>query len=178
MRTQHDIMVRDVLTQTHQPSLSAALALTPYWTRNLTISVWPAQTALCSAVMPSSFGMLGSSTCRTDMWSAARHTIWFQPFYVFTVEMSHLIAALIYIYIYQTACVCKNNWVVSKCCDSHRRWLSEPGRTRLPETSPAAEPAGWTWPAFCGRSAPSRLYGGSTSYPAMKKPTERKKICL
>ena len=48
---------------THHPSLSAALTFTPNCTRNLTISVWPAHTALCRAVMPSSLGRLGSSTC-------------------------------------------------------------------------------------------------------------------
>lgn len=52
--------------RTHQPSLSAALTLTPNCTRNLTISVCPAQTALCRAVIPSSFGWLGSSTCRSN----------------------------------------------------------------------------------------------------------------
>ena len=46
----------------HQPSLSAAFTLTPKSSRNFTIWWWPAQTALCSGVMPSSLGLLGSST--------------------------------------------------------------------------------------------------------------------
>lgn len=46
----------------HQPSLSAAFTLTPKSSRNLTMWWWPAQTALCSGVMPSSLGLLGSST--------------------------------------------------------------------------------------------------------------------
>lgn len=49
----------------HQPSLSAAFTLTPKSSRNLTMWWWPAQTALCSGVMPSSLGLLGSSTWDT-----------------------------------------------------------------------------------------------------------------
>lgn len=44
--------------QTDHPSVSAALTSHPYSTRNWTASKWPAQTALCSAVMPSSFASL------------------------------------------------------------------------------------------------------------------------
>lgn len=57
------ITVLHNLTLTYQPSLSAALTFTPNCTRNLTISVWPAHTALWRAVIPSSLGWLGSSTC-------------------------------------------------------------------------------------------------------------------
>lgn len=46
----------------HQPSLSAAFTLTPKSSRNFTMWWWPAQTALCSGVIPSSLGLLGSST--------------------------------------------------------------------------------------------------------------------
>lgn len=46
----------------YHPSLSAAFTFTPNCTKNFTISVWPAHTALWSAVMPSSLGKLGSST--------------------------------------------------------------------------------------------------------------------
>lgn len=49
--------------KSHHPSLSAALTFTPNCTRNFTISVWPAHTALWRAVIPSSLGRLGSSTC-------------------------------------------------------------------------------------------------------------------
>lgn len=46
----------------HQPSLSAAFTLTPKSSRNFTMWWWPAQTALCRGVIPSSLGLLGSST--------------------------------------------------------------------------------------------------------------------
>lgn len=46
----------------YHPSLSAAFTLTPKSSRNLTMWWWPAHTALCRGVMPSSFGLLGSST--------------------------------------------------------------------------------------------------------------------
>ena len=49
----------------HQPSLSAAFTLTPKSSRNRTMWWWPAQTALCRGVMPSSLGLLGSSTYDT-----------------------------------------------------------------------------------------------------------------
>lgn len=55
-----------VYGKTYHPSLSAAFTFTPNCTRNFTISVWPAHTALWRAVMPSSFGRLGSSTCHTN----------------------------------------------------------------------------------------------------------------
>lgn len=55
-----------VCGKTYHPSLSAAFTFTPNCTRNFTISVWPAHTALWRAVMPSSFGRLGSSTCHTN----------------------------------------------------------------------------------------------------------------
>lgn len=52
----------------HQPSLSAAFTLTPKSSRNRTMWWCPAQTALCRGVMPSSLGLLGSSTCNTGTW--------------------------------------------------------------------------------------------------------------
>lgn len=48
--------------ETHQPSLSWALTSHPKRTRKVTMSRWPAQMALCRAVMPSSFAAEGSFT--------------------------------------------------------------------------------------------------------------------
>ena len=59
--------------RSYHPSLSAALTLTPNCTRNFTISVWPAHTALCRAVMPSSLGRLGSSTYNVNQ-KGGRHS--------------------------------------------------------------------------------------------------------
>lgn len=47
---------------TYHPSLSAAFTFTPKSSRNFTMWWWPAHTALCKGVIPSSFGLLGSST--------------------------------------------------------------------------------------------------------------------
>lgn len=57
----------------YHPSLSAAFTFTPNCTRNFTISVCPAHTALCRAVIPSSLGMLGSST-----WPARKEPVTFR----------------------------------------------------------------------------------------------------
>lgn len=47
---------------TYHPSLSAAFTFTPKSSRNFTMWWWPAHTALCKGVIPSSLGLLGSST--------------------------------------------------------------------------------------------------------------------
>ena len=52
---------------TDHPSLSAAFTLTPKSSRNFTIWWWPAQTALWRGVIPSSLGMLGFSTLKTQI---------------------------------------------------------------------------------------------------------------
>lgn len=51
---------------THHPSESCAFTSQPNLTKNLTMSIWPAHMALCSAVIPSSLAALGSPTCNTQ----------------------------------------------------------------------------------------------------------------
>lgn len=60
-------MIERLAEGTDHPSLSAAFTLTPKSSRNFTMWWWPAHTALWRGVMPSSLGMLGFSTLKTEI---------------------------------------------------------------------------------------------------------------
>ena len=85
---------------TYHPSLSWALTSQPSSTRKRTISKWPAQMALCKAVMPSSLAALGFVTWEkrktkkeAKEWTADRHkqtnNRWYELFVDFLSLYTH-----------------------------------------------------------------------------------------
>lgn len=124
--------LKKILKWTHQPSLSAALTLTPKSSRNLTMWWCPAHTALCKGVIPSSFGVLGFSTCQQPIVSLILE--WNKELEIKSASKT------------STPLPYKN---------VPHRWSAGQGQTRPRVRHPTAGPMGWISPWNHGLSSPS-----------------------